>query len=257
MNKTKYFFAGLFMIVYIYSCTKSDVNRNTDNTNNPTDSTFQLNISGQLKTCNNHDLTNGDLVIATNQGYELIHITSGHFDTTLTSTGSFDSVAIWAIDMDSLTVSDTIRMHVSADSINIGTLNACTRTADEYIKCNIGGDTFVYVPILFDTLNAGGFDTLGAPTTYFYRSSQHVSNSKFYRMQFAGMATGTFGVNWNSSIHMGRYYSFNMPSNGTVSYTLYESLGGHIEGTLHVPFVDNTDSLHYTLNGRFRIRRDY
>lgn len=257
MTTLKYYFAGLIMTALIYSCTKSEANRNTDNINNPTDSSFHLNIRGQLKSCNNRDLTNGDLVIATNRGYELMHITSGHFDTTLTSTGSFDSVVIWAIDMDSLTVSDTIRMHVSADSINLGIIDVCARNADEYIKCNIGIDTFVYVPMLFDTLNAGGFDTLGAPTTYFYRSSQHINNSTFYRMQFAGMTIGTFGVNWNSTFHMGRYYSFNMPSNGTVSYTLYEPVGGHIEGTLHVPFVDNTDSLHYTLNGSFRVRRDY
>ena len=257
MNTLKHFLVVILCLASIYSCTKSDANRNSDNTNNNTDSSYHLNISGQLKTCNNHDLTNGDLIIVTNQGYELLHITGGHFNTTLTSTSSFDSIVIWAIDMDSLTVSDTIRMHVSADSINLGALNVCARNADEYIKCNIGSDTFVYVPMLFDTLNAGGFDTLGAPTTYFYRSSEHIGNSTFYRMQFAGMTMGTFGVNWNSTIHMGRYYSFNMPSTGTVTYTSYESVGGHIEGTLHVPFVDNTDSLHYTLTGSFRVRRDY
>jgi hypothetical protein len=257
MKILKQFLAGFLFVAAIYSCTKSDINRNADNTNNNTDSTFHLNFSGQLKTCNNRDLTNGNLVIATNQGYELMHIMNGNFDTTLTSTGRFDSVAIWVIDMDSLTVSDTIRMQVSSDSINLGTLNVCVRNANEYIKCNIGNDTFVYVPMLFDTLSAGGFDTLGAPTTYFYRSSQHIGNSTFYRMQFAGMTMGTFGVNWNSTIHMGRYYSFNMPSAGTVTYTSYEPVGGHIEGTLHVPFVDNTDSLHYTLTGSFRVRRDY
>jgi hypothetical protein len=257
MNTIKHFLAVFLFLAAIYSCTKSDVNRNADNTNNNRDSTYHLNISGILKTCNNRDLTNGDLVIATNQGYEMMHITNGRFDTTLTSERRFDSVIVWVLDMDSLTVSDTIRIHVSEDSINLGTLNACTRYVDEYVKCNIGNDTFVYVPMLFDTLRAGGFDTLGAPTTYFYRSSQHISNSNFYRMQFAGMSTGTFGVNWNSTFQMGRYYSFNMPSSGSITYTSYDMEGGYIKGSMNIPFIDNTDSMNYTLTGSFKVKRDY
>ena len=253
----RYYLVIIFCVLMFYSCTKSDVVRNQDNNSN-TDSTYHLNIRGLLKTCNNHDLTNGDLVIATNQGYEVMHISNGYVDTTLISyTGSFNDLSAWVIDMDSLTVSDTLSMQVSSDSLDLGIVQSCARHVDEYIACNIGQDKFSYVPILFDTLSAGGFDTLGAPTTYFYRSSMHISNSTFYSMQFAGMSLGTFGVNWNSGFHMGRYYSFNMPAAGTVTYSTYHNVGEYIEGSLDIPFVDNTDSLHYTLTGRFRVKRDY
>lgn len=259
-----YFFSlwfALLSITCIYSCAKTDTQRTsnnyTDTTFNNTDSTFHVNISGVIKNCSNTNLTNGDLIIVCNQGYLFMHITNGIFDTTLIAGNSIDSISLWAIDLDSLTVSDTIRMHVSSDSISIGTLSACSNNVDEYIKCKINNENFVYVPVLFDTLNAGGFDTLGAPTTYLYRSSQHISNSTFYRMQFAGMSVGTYGVNWNSTFQMGRYYSFNLPGAGTTNYSSYENEGGYIQGTMNIPFVDNTDSLNYTLTGSFRVRRNY
>jgi hypothetical protein len=253
---TYYLFLFLFS-VFMYSCTKSEVSQSQNNNNNNTNNSYRLNISGLVKKCNNQALTNGDLVIATNRGYELMHITNGHFDTTLTSAERFDSLIVWVINMDSLTVSDTLRMSVSADSINLGTLIACSQRVDEFIKCKIAQDEFVYVPMLFDTISAGGWDTLGAPTTYFYRSSMHISNSTFYRMQFPGMSQGIFNVNWNAGFHMGRYYSFNMPTDGTATYNTYQNVGGYIEGTLHIPFVDNTDSLHYLLTGNFRVKRNY
>lgn len=251
MKTVKSCMVSLLLITLIYSCAKSDDNPPNSVTN------YKLKLIGSVKTCNGSNLTNGDLIIASNQGYLSMHILNGHFDTTLQSSDRFDSIFVWAIDLNSLTVSDTLKIRVSGDSINLGQISACSRNVDEYIKCKIDNDTFVYVPVLYDTLRAGGWDTLSAPTTYFYRSPANISTSKFYRMQFAGMSTGTFAVNWNSTFQIGRYYSFNMPNSGSVTYTSYGNIGGFIKGTLNVPFIDNTDSLNHLLTGSFQVRRDY
>jgi hypothetical protein len=253
MKIVKSYLFSLLLVSLIYSCSKSD---NNSAPNGPA-TEYKLKLKGLVKACNSSNLTNGDIIIVSNQGYLCMHISNGYFDTTLQSRNKFDSVFLWAIDLNSLTVSDTLKIQVSGNSIDFGQISACSRNVDEYIKCKIDNDTFVYVPALYDTLQAGGWDTLATPTTYFYRSSERLTNSKFYRMQFAGMSTGTFGVNWNCTFQIGRYYSFNMPNSGTVTYTSYGSKGNFIKGTLNIPFIDNTDSLNHLLTGSFQVRRDY
>jgi hypothetical protein len=169
----------------------------------------------------------------------------------------YEWVTMWAIDLNTLTVSDTVKLRVSGDKIDFGQLSACTRNVDEFIKCKIDNENFVYVPAYLDTLRAGGWDTLSTPTTYIYRDGLPLISSRFQRMQFAGMAAGTFGVNWNSTLHIGRYYSFNLPASGRITYTSYGNVGELIKGTINIPFVDNTDSLNHLLTGTFQVRRDY
>jgi hypothetical protein len=253
MKIVKSYLIGLILIPLIYSCTKGDPDPI------PTDPVidYKLKLSGLVKACNNSNLTNGDVIILSNRGFLSIPITNGYFDTTLHSSDKFDSVFVWAIDLNALTVSDTLKIRVTGESINLGQISACSRNVDEYIKCKIDNDTFVFVPALYDTLRAGGWDTLATPTTYFDRIGQRLGSSKFNRMQFAGMTTGTFSVNWNCGFHIGRYYSFNMPSSGSITYTSYGSIGNLIKGTLNIPFVDNTDSLNHLLTGSFQVRRDF
>jgi hypothetical protein len=251
MKTVKSYLLSLFLITLIYSCTKSDPNPPVNTVTN-----YKLRLIGSVKACNNSNLTNGDVIIASNRGYLSVHITNGSFDTALQSGDKFDSIYVWAIDLNSLTVSDTMKIRVLGDSINLGSISACARNVDEYIKCKIDNEMFVYVPALDDTLRVGASDTLATPTTYFYRSSATLNSSKFYHMQFAGMSTGTFGVNWNSTFQIGRYYSFNMPGTGSITYTSYGNPGGFIKGTLNIPFIDNTDSLNHLLTGSFQVRRD-
>jgi hypothetical protein len=243
--------AGILFITLVNACTKSDT------TSIDPVTSYKLKLKGSVKACNGSNLTNGEVVILSDYGNMSLHITNGSFDTTLQSNTKFDSVIVWAIDLNALTVSDTLKIRVSVDSINFGSISACARNVDEYIKCKISTDEFVFVPTLYDSLRAGGWDTLSAPTTYFYRSDAHLINSTFYRMQFNGMSTGTFGMNWNSTFMMGRYYSFNMPNTGTVTYTTYGTIGNYIKGTLNIPFTNNNDGLNYLLTGSFQVRRDY
>jgi hypothetical protein len=244
---------GLFLITLIYSCSKSDPGRLTDNpvTN------YRLRLMGNVKSCNNNNMINGDIIIVTNQGAFAKHISNGYFDTTLLSDSRFDTLIIWAIDLNALTTSDTIRMGVTGDSIHLSQIAACFREVDEYIQCKIDNDTFAFVPAYYDTLGVSSWDTLSAPTTYFNRNGVPLTNSKFYRMQFNGMSTGTYPVNWNSGFQIGRYYSFNMPSSGSTTYHTYGNIGDTISGTLNIPFIDNTDSLNHLLTGRFKVIRDH
>jgi hypothetical protein len=242
--------AGILLITLIYGCSKSDTT--------PIDpvTSYKLKLKGSVKACGGSNLTNGEVIILSDYGNMSLHITNGNFDTTLESSTKFDSVYVWAIDSNSLTASDTLKIRVSTDSINFGNVSACARNVDEYIKCRIGTDEFVFVPTLYDSIRAAAWDTLSAPTTYIYRSDNHLSGSTFYRMQFNGMAAGTFNMNWNCGFQMGRYYSFIMPNTGTVTYTTYGSIGGYIKGTLNAPFNNNNDGLNYVLTGSFQVRRD-
>ena len=246
------YIVGLFLLIFVFSCSKEKTNE-IPNTNN-----YKLKLTGQIKACNGVNMSDGYLIIASNQGVSSIYITNGTFDTTFEASNAFDTIMVWAIDLNSLKTSDTLIRAVNADSIDLGQINACAWDVDEYINCKIDNEKYIYVPVLYDSLIVSAWDTLNAPTTYFYRSDNNslLYNTKYYRTQFAGMTTGTFGVNWNSTIHIGRYYSFNMPSSGSITYNFYGNKGDYIIGTFNVPFIDNTDSLNHLLTANFKVRRD-
>jgi hypothetical protein len=248
------YLAIFFLLCFGFSCTKSKNNEIV----NPNPNSYKLKLTGQIRTCNGTSMSNGYLLVASNQGISSLYITNGSFDTTFEATNTFDSIMVFAIDLDSLKTSDTIIRPVYSDSMNLGIINSCTRNVDEYINYKIDNEKYVFVPAFYDSLTVAAWDTLNAPTTYLYRvdNGNLLYNSKYHRTQFSGMTTGIFGVGWNSSIHIGRYYSFNMPSAGSINYTAYGNIGDYIIGTLNVPFIDNTDSLNHLLTGSFKVRRD-
>jgi hypothetical protein len=250
MKIIKFGLTCILLITLMCACTKSDTT--------PTDpvTSYKLKLKGSVKACGGSNLTNGEVIILTDYGNIALRISNGTFDTSFESSTKFDSVYVWAIDWNSLTASDTLKIRVSSDSINLGNISACARNVDEYVKCRIGADEFVFVPALYDSILAAAWDTLSAPSTYIYRSDYRLSSSTFYRMQFNGMAAGTFNMNWNSGFQMGRYYSFIMPNTGTITYTAYGNIGSYIKGTINAPFNNNNDGLNYVLTGSFQVRRD-
>jgi hypothetical protein len=243
---------GILFILILNSCGKTDVNPVPGDPSKK----YSLNLSGRVQNCDGNGLKDGVLVMESMWSILVLDISDGVFDTTIQSDYPFDSVYVWAIDYDALNTSDTLEIGVSGDSIQLGVISACHKEVDEYVSCQIDNDTFRFVPILWDTLRVSAWDTLSAPTTYIYRSDLY-SNGGFHRMQFAGMAKGSFQLNWNSTFMIGRYYSFNMPATGSVTYTDYGNPGDYIRGTMNLPFVDNTDSLFHLLKGTFKVRRDF
>ena len=253
MKNISLFSILIFLLYLVSSCGKEPVVNN--NNNNPSNN--RLTISGIAKSCNGSSVGNGYLIIMTNT-CELTYypIVNGVIDTTIESNNNLDSILVWAVDLDSLKTSDTLWLGINNDSLNLNDITVCHNDVDEYIRCKINNETYTFVPASIDSLKISTWDTLNAPTTYFYRRGYSFMNSPFYQMQLSGMALGTYYVNWNSSIQIGRYYSFNMPNTGYISYTKFGQIGDYIEGVLNVPFIDNTDNLSYTLTGDFKVRRD-
>lgn len=253
MKITTYCFTGLLSVILLYSCAKTDPAPET-----PIDPVvnYNLRLLGSVKSCSNGNVTNGDVLVSTRRGAVAIHITNGSFDTTFHSPEPIDSIFVWAVDLDALTTSDTMAIKISGETTNLGQIAACAHDVDEYVRCSINNESYNFVPALYDTLLGQSWDTLSAPTTYIYRSGYPLTGSKFNRMQFNGMSAGTFFVNWNSAFQIGRYYCFNPPTTGTVTYTSYGNVGGYITGNINVPFLNNNDGLNYTLTGSFKVRRD-
>jgi hypothetical protein len=248
------YIAIFFLLCFVFSCTKNETNEIV----NPNPNNFKLRLTGQIRTCNGTGMSNGYLLVASNQGISSLYITNGTFDTTFEASNSFDSIMVFAIDFDSLKTSDTLFMPVNSDSMNLGIINSCAWNVDEYINFKIDNEKYVFIPAFYDSLEISAWDTLSAPTTYLYRTDigNLIFNSKYRRTQFTGITTGLYNIGWNSSLFIGRYYSFNMPASGSINYTYYGNIGDYITGTLNVPFIDNTDSLNYVLTGSFKVRRD-
>jgi hypothetical protein len=74
-------------------------------------------------------------------------------------------------------------------------------------------------------------------------------------MGLPGNSVGTFVFDGNCGLQIRQYYSFNMPPTATATFTSYGNVGGEVEGSFYVPFIDNTDSLNHLLTGTFKLRR--
>lgn len=100
--------------------------------------------------------------------------------TTLHSYYQFDSIMVWAVDLESLTTSNTLSLGVSGNIMNLGQISTSADSVDEYIKCNINNEWFVFVPNFLDSLSAGSSNVLLVPTTYFYRQDGLIPHNSFY-----------------------------------------------------------------------------
>ncbi len=254
MYALRYVGVSFILICLMVSCKKTD----NPNNNNIQPVNYRLNVSGLVKTCNGNNLTNGFIVLLSNNGYLSVNVRNGMYDTTLVSpVQDFDSLQIWAIDLDSLKTSDTLFISVNNDTMQLPQINACYTNADEFINCQIDNQRYAYVPAFIDSLKVAAWDTLNAPTTYIYRSDNRFIQNVFNRMQFSGMSTGTFNFNWNSSFQIGRFYAFNMPVSNYITYSRYGNIGEYIEGIIYAPFMDDTDNSSHLMTGTFKIRRDH
>lgn len=253
MKTQHLFLIAIFSLSFFLSCTKED--EKIENTI----TTYKLRVKGNIKSCNNSNLSNGYLLINCNNEFYSIYINNGFIDTTFQSNYPFDSLIAYSIDLDALKTSDTTIAALKSDFINLGIINTCARDADEYINFKINDEKHVFIPVYYDSLYVNASDTLNASTTYMYRMDYGniLYNSKYRRTQFNGITTGTFAPHWNSSVHIGRFYAYNMPTSGTITYTTYGEVGSYITGTVNLPFTDNVDKLNYTVTGSFKVRRDY
>ena len=100
-----------------------------------------------------------------------MNVTNGIYDTNLESSiQDFDSLQIWAIDLDSLKTRNTLFMAVNNDSMHLPQINACYTNADEFINCRIDNERYAHASAFIDSLRVAAWDTLNAPATYMYRS---------------------------------------------------------------------------------------
>jgi hypothetical protein len=241
-------------ILTFSSCKKSD----TPSPSSVQDQSFT--VKGHLKTCAGSDVSLGLIVVLTYRdkiGYEYFFdsVHTGSFALSIKPVGRVDSIAVFGVDLTNLKLSDTFRYKLQDTLVNINTVSVCSSNVSEYFRFKVDNTTEqIYTPLLGDSLNLISWNyTGGWPMTSFKRQCYY--NCKAMEFQFDGYSVGTFPVTGRDRIFIYKWYSFNMPSTGNITYTSYGGIGQYVTGTLYVPFIDNTDSLNHILTGSFQLKR--
>lgn len=240
----------------IQSCKKTD----TENINPNPIQQQSFTVKGRLKNCAGTDISSGLIVVScysNNINYEYFFdsVYNGSFDMSLKPYNIVDSVAIFAIDLANLKISDTFGYKLQDTLLNVNTINVCSTDVSEYFQFKVDNlPEQVYTPLYTDSLNLHSWDyTGGEPMTAFKRQCSY--NCKVLEFQFDGHSIGTFPVTGRDRLLIYNWYSFNMPNTGSITYTSYGAVGQFVEGSMSVPFIDNTDSLNHLLTGSFRLKR--
>ena len=217
---------------------------------------LRLVVKGRAVDCGGANVKEGIASIVLNNGaLYYATITNGNFSTTLTLQEPASAVNVCATDYNSLKYSDTARVAVSGDSVYVGTINSCVSNVPEYFRYKIDTTNYVFVPNVEDSLLLISWNyTGGEPMTTFLRRCYYNCGYAF-EMQYDGHSVGTFAVTGRNRLLVRRYYSFNMPATGSITYTAYGNVGQYVTGSLSVPFLDNIDSLNHLFTGDFKLRR--
>lgn len=242
----------------IVSCKKSETENVNQNPNQNQQQSFT--VKGALRNCAGSDITNGLIVVScyrngVNTEYFFDSVYNGSFSLSIQPDNTVDSVAIFAMDLSNLKLSDTFRYKLQDTLLNVNIVNVCSSDILEYFRFKVDNSREeTYTPLYADSLNLFSWNyTGGEPMTGFKRQCYY--NCKTIEFQFDGHSVGTFPVTGRDRLFIYNWYSFNMPGTGSITYTSYGAIGQLVEGFISVPFIDNTDSLNHLLTGSFRLKR--
>jgi hypothetical protein len=220
----------------------------------------ELTVTGTATNCGDTAFQNGSVAVYTN--YNTVYYTSmvnGSFRAVIPYCPSITEIESVSIDNTSSQKSDTAIQAVTGNSVNIGLLKACGSYVDDYLLYSVDGTDTINTSNISDSLFISPFVTQYGDklTSINFYDNIHQSYPGNY-ITFPGDTLGTFNVDGNCGFLWYTLYSYNLPSTGTVTYTVYgQHSGDYIEGTFNIPFTDyfyvTAGSPNHLFKGSFKL----
>ncbi len=222
-------------------------------------------VSGTLTNCAGANVTNGVVVIHTSGPHTYyIPVTNGAFSLTLLACGSAINFTVQGFDYTGLKQSTLVTNSGTTGIVNLGTIQACSTTIEEYTEFIIDGSVYFF---MFPPDSFGSMDTTLTSGPYTHKTgwtgskgnSGTTANYAWFNVEFLNNALP--GVLPVSSM----YFAANSPAQFTLSSfvnpnptinitTIGTTVNSVIEGSFNEPMVFGTGTKNVQCN--FRIRRN-
>jgi len=227
-------------------------------------------ISGTLVNCTNTNVTNGAVVIYTDYTHSYsVPVTNGAFTATILRCASTPmNYAVQGIDLATLQESPMVTGTATTNTVNVGTLQACSAGLSEYIEYIINGVPSTWVDLGGSNF-LNSFDSTATGGPYPNKTTiqgQHINNNNAETTYFwynHNMTTGTFpldGTLWNIKINspagnMAPLVRL-LDASPFVNITVLGPAGtGYIEGNFNVTASGPSGSPSFPVTCHFKIRR--
>ncbi len=222
----------------------NDFNAGTITINTPPNTVI---FSGTVNNCSNNPVTNGYATINLDGKTFNTRINNGTFVNQIVRCNTNTANAtITVLDQTTNQQNTTpISISVSNTNINIGTVQACGVSLNEFLTYTFNNTTYN-----LDSLQASQQNL-----TYISGfSSNPYSNMA---ASFNGLTTGTYTLNINLNVTAGTYFTSNNVTNAavTVTVTEYGAVGQYIAGTFTGNLLQSGTTNTKPISGSFRIKR--
>lgn len=217
-----------------------------------------LTITGTIQNCSNANVTSGAAIIYTGGGHTYnIPVINGNFSlTVLNCAGTTINYSVLPVDLTAMQQGAPVTGSGTSGSVNVGTLQACGTSAQQFIEVLIDGvpNNFVAPP---DNISSYDSAAPSNSTTIFASGGNGTpNNTRYFSLHFANNRTpgtypiGSFYLNYGTT---GAQQV--VSANPTVTITTFGPVTtGFIEGNFSVQmdFLGTTK----TVSCNFRVRRN-
>ncbi len=226
-------------------------------------------LTGNVTNCSNAAVTNGSVFIATNNGY---HYTapvnaSGAFSISIINcAGSLINYTALPIDNTALQQGATVGGSATNGTFNLGTLQACGTSSQQYVNTLIDGVPYVWVT---PTDSLGAYSTTVPPTPYAFGTTIYGNNSAV-----GGTSGNAYQLGFNYNAAIGNYpinnsfISIRLAANTVMSSQQINSptpqvnlttvgvpVSGFLEGNYNITMLFNPGNVTRNVQCNFKVRR--
>jgi len=215
-------------------------------------------ISGTVTNCSNQLVSQGLLYINLKGLSYQATITNGSYKLSIPMCVSSDTISYFAIDKSSSFISNRANAVIYTGNNKLSNISVCGNSANGFIYYAIDKDTVtsndsINTPIDSTSAYLVGNISPNFTTISGYKSSRSIS------FNFTGVTGGSYTMN---NLYINHPYLMSDNSldaqNVTVSISNYAYyIGGYITGSFSGTFVSMPSNTTHTLNGIFKVRRDY
>ena len=211
-----------------------------------------LTITGKVNNCAGAPVANGTAIIYSGFGSYFTNVVNGSFTLTIARCSGYPiPLQIIGIDNIAQQQSTAISFTATQNNTDVGTINACATSSNQFINYTIDGTNYV----INSSVSGSTF------SAYIYGLQTIIkgveSSSKKITIVATGTNVGTYPGRLDSALNA---YPYVFSITGSlVTITTLPSVGEFIEGNFTLPFTPppyGTPGTH-TCTGTFRVRRTY
>ncbi len=232
----------------IFTTTNVNISLGTIALNN---TVFTASVTGTVTNCSNNPITNGYVIMLIGNKYFRYPLNStGSFNFATLLCGSTANIDLIAEDVATLQQSTTLNQTLVAGTNNVGNLQACGISAQQFLYYSIDGTNYLFAAPQ-DSIGLAGSSNSPEAFVFGFRTGSNASVQFF---------TSGIGVNSTQSLIAFRASQLPLSSQSTtnpigVHITEYGPIGQFMSGNFSGILIESPSNTIHNVSGSFRVRR--